>query len=98
MTIHVYSKPGCGKCEAAKDKLKRMGMEYVEHELGYHVSFHEGWREDGSVEVMAAHTQLDTMPLLKIDNKFYNYSAAMKELKGHAVRVQEQAREEAVLV
>lgn len=81
MTIQVYSKPGCGKCEAAKDKLRRMGFEYNEHNLSYHIQHHEEWREDGSVEVMAAHTLLDTLPIFKVDNEFYDYPGAMRELK-----------------
>lgn len=81
MTIQVYSKPGCGKCEAAKDKLKRMGFEYHEHNLSYHIEHHEGWREDGSVEAMAAHTLLDTLPIFKVDGEFMDYPGAMRELK-----------------
>ncbi len=81
MTIQVYSKPGCGKCEAAKDKLKRMGFEYNEHNLYYHIQHHEGWREDGSVEAMAAHTLLDTLPIFNVDGAFMDYPGAMRELK-----------------
>lgn len=81
MTIEVYSKPGCGKCEAAKDKLRRMGFEYNEHNLSYHIEHHDGWREDGSVEAMAAHTLLDTLPILKVEDDYLDYSAAMRELK-----------------
>lgn len=81
MVIQVFSKPGCGKCEAAKDKLKRMGLEYAEHNLGYHIEHHDGWREDGSVEAMAAHTLLDTLPIFKVENDFHDYPSAMRELK-----------------
>lgn len=81
MTIQVYSKPGCGKCEAAKDKLKRMGFKYDEHNLTYHIEHHDGWREDGSVEAMAAHTLLDTLPIFRVEGEFMDYPGAMRELK-----------------
>ena len=81
MTIHVYSKPGCGKCEAAKNKLKIMGFEYTEHDLEYHVSLHDGWRHDGSIDVMAAHNLLDTLPMFKFNGEFHDYPTAMRLLK-----------------
>ena len=81
MTIHVYSKPDCGKCEAAKSKLKMMGFSYTEHSLEYHVTHHDGWRQDGSADVMAAHTQMDTLPLFRLGETFLDYPDAMKALK-----------------
>ena len=81
MVIQVYSKPGCGKCEAAKSKIKMMGFDYQEHNLSYHIEHHDGWREDGSVEAMAAHTHLDTLPLIKVDDMFHDYPSAMRQLK-----------------
>ncbi|GHS93120.1 hypothetical protein FACS1894139_01770 [Planctomycetales bacterium] len=81
MTVHVYGKKGCGKCEAAKDKLRRLGFDYVEHTLAYHVAHHDNWRNDNSVEVMAAHTQLDTMPLIKVGDQITDYPNAMKILR-----------------
>jgi glutaredoxin len=81
MTVQVYGKAGCGKCEAAKDKLRRLGIRYEEHNLAYHVAHHENWRQDGSVDVMAAHALLDTMPLIKIGEEITDYPNAMKKLK-----------------
>ncbi|MHC4883721.1 MAG: glutaredoxin domain-containing protein [Planctomycetota bacterium] len=81
MVVEVYGKEGCGKCDAAKDKLRRMGFEYKEHQLQYHVEHHDGWREDGSIEVLAAHSQHNTMPLLKVKGDFHDYSGAMRTLK-----------------
>ncbi len=79
--IEVYSKKGCGKCEAAKDKLCKMGFTYDERELSYYIEPHEGWREDGSVEAMAAHTLMDTLPLIRIGDDFHDYPSAMRTLK-----------------
>lgn len=81
MTIEVYSKPGCGKCDAAKSKLKMMGLSYTEHDLEYYVSLHDGWRTDGSADVMAAHTMLDTLPIFRLNDEFHDYPTAMRKLK-----------------
>ena len=79
--ITVFGKKNCGLCEAAKDKLRRMGFEYAEHNLSYHIQHHDGWREDGSVEAMAAHTLLNTLPIFKVEEEFLDYPGAMRELK-----------------
>lgn len=84
MVVQIYSKPGCGICEAAKDKMKKLGIDYEERNLEYHTQHHEGWREDGSVEAMAAHTLLDTLPLFRLDNDFHDYPSAMRTLKKRA--------------
>ncbi len=83
MTIDVYSKPGCGKCEAAKKKLKILGLNYNEHNLEYHVSLHEGWRQDGSTDVMAAHNIMDTLPLFRVNGQFHDYPTAMRVIKSN---------------
>ncbi|MBN1257527.1 MAG: glutaredoxin [Planctomycetes bacterium] len=90
MKVHVYSKEGCGICTAAKEKLQRMGYDYEEHNLQYHVEFHEGWEKDGSIEILAAHSQINTMPLIRVGNEFLDYAAAMKTLK--SLRKQEGQR------
>ena len=77
MIIQIYTKPGCGICEYAKDKLIKLGLAYEERNLEYHTQYHEGWREDGSVEAMAAHLFFDSLPLFKIDGEFYTYRCAM---------------------
>lgn len=81
MTIDVFSKPGCGKCTAAKNKLKMMGLEFNEHNLEHYVQHHDGWRADGSADVMAAHTMLDTLPLFRLGDEFHDYPSAMRKLK-----------------
>ena len=84
MTIEVYSKPGCGKCEAAKKKLGIMGLDYTEHNLEYHTTWHDGWRHDGSADVMTAHTILDTMPLFRVNGEFHDYPNAMRRIKAES--------------
>jgi hypothetical protein len=87
MTINVYSKPGCGKCAAAKSKLEMMGLEYTERNLEYYVSLHDGWRQDGSADVMAAHTLMDTLPIFQLNGEFHDYPSAMRKLKDTRVAV-----------
>lgn len=82
MVVHVYSKEGCGRCTRAKEKITRMGYEYAEHNLQYHVEYHEGWRDDGSIEVLAAHAQTNSLPLIRVGDEVLDYAAAMKALKG----------------
>ncbi len=81
MVIQVFSKPGCGRCTAAKDKLRKMGYAYEELDLETHVRHHDGWREDASVELMAAHTLMDTMPIIRVNEEYLDYPSAMRRLK-----------------
>ncbi len=88
--VLIYSKQGCGKCEAAKDKLRKMGLAYEEHTLAYHTEIHDGWREDGSTDLRAWCEAQDggtphALPTIEIiiDGKteWHNYSGAMRRLK-----------------
>lgn len=81
MTIHVYSKPGCGKCTAAKNKLQLMGLAFTEHNLEQYITLHDGWRNDGSADVMAAHTMIDSLPIFRLNDEFHDYPTAMRMLK-----------------
>lgn len=84
MIIEVYGKKGCGKCEAVKDKLRRMGIDFREQDLAQFIAPHEGWRTDGSVDLMAANALLDTLPLLKVGDEITDYQGAMRLLKAQA--------------
>ncbi|MFH0910509.1 MAG: glutaredoxin [Planctomycetota bacterium] len=81
MVVHVYGQAGCDFCRRAKDKIQLLGFDYEEHDLQQVIQFHEGWREDGSIEVLAAHSEINTLPLIRVGEKFMDYTAAMKELK-----------------
>ncbi len=87
MTIQVYSKRGCGKCDAAKSKLKLMGLPFTEHDLEYHINLHEGWRQDGSADIMAAHTMLDTLPIFRVNDEFHDYPSAMRKIKSSTAQL-----------
>jgi len=88
MEITVYSKDKCGKCEAAKDKLQKMGLTYTTKDLQEASEVHEGWREDGTINLMAAMLLLtptgdpaDALPTIQINKEYFDYPQAMRELK-----------------
>ena len=82
MTI-VYSLPNCDKCNAAKQKLDIFKIQYEERPYGHHVTYHDGWREDGSLGAVAARCFFGehAVPLIEHDGKFFDYPGFMKEVK-----------------
>lgn len=81
MTVTVYGKNNCGLCESAKSKLKLMGIPFSFEMLIKYTTHHEGWRNDGSVELTSFYHGLDTLPIIKIDDKLFDYPGAMKHLR-----------------
>ena len=83
--ITIYSKDKCGKCEAAKDKLDKMGYSYTVKELEAAIEPHEGWREDGTINLMAwlvmQGDPKEQLPTIQIDDEYFDYSGAMKRLR-----------------
>ena len=79
--IKVFGKQGCGLCQAAKDKLDRLGLEFESLDLERFTEPHEGWREDDSVSVLSAYTLLDKLPLVQVGRDFMDYPGAMRRLK-----------------
>ncbi len=87
MTIDVYSKKGCGICDAAKDKLARLGLQYKNQELQAMIEPHQGWREDNSVDLLAAYAMIgNRLPVIKINDEYHDYPSAMRRLKGLGTR------------
>lgn len=81
--VRLYGMPNCSKCVAAKEKLERLDVAYEVHDYKYHVSWHDGWSQDGSVEVMAARAFYGetAVPLLQVDGVVMDYPSAMRHLK-----------------
>lgn len=79
--IHLYGKPKCGKCEAAKAKLQKMDHKFKVHDIDALHQGHDGWREDGSTEVVSLYWCIEDLPILRIGGKAYSYPAAMRLLK-----------------
>lgn len=87
--IKVYSKPGCGKCDSLKEKLDRLGVEYEEHTLEYHITAQPGWqdRNDRDLLVWCCQQGLpaEQLPTVEIDGEYYAYAGAIKVLKRKGV-------------
>ena len=82
MTIEVYSRKGCGICDAAKEKLGLLGFPYRSFDMERFTEFHEGWRDDGSVDLIAAYAMFDShLPLIRIDGAYFDYPGAMGRLR-----------------
>ena len=82
MTIEVYGKKGCGICDAAKEKLRLLGLPFTEFDLAAKIELHDGWRTDGTVAVMAGHADTNLgMPIILIDGEAFSYPDAMRKLR-----------------
>jgi len=81
--VKVYGLPNCQKCESAKDKLRRFGIEYEEKSYKDFVTPHPGWRDDESVQIVAARSFFGTshVPLIKRNGSVHDYPGFMKWLK-----------------
>ena len=81
-SIEVYSKKDCGICASAKDKLRKMELPFDTFDIETAVLPHEGWREDGSTDVLAMYAMIDNhLPVIRIDGKCTDYANAMRQLK-----------------
>lgn len=82
MNAIVIGKKECGVCDAAKKKLELLKIPYDFVDIEEVLAGRKGWREDGSVDVLAYFSWNNrVIPTLVLDGKPYTYSAAMKFLK-----------------
>lgn len=77
--VIVAGKPGCGKCEAAKDKLARMGYGCRFVDL---MAAPADWREIDLAEPMARYQLALELPWLRVRGAWLSYPEAMKTLRG----------------
>jgi len=56
--------------------------EYDEKSYQYYVTYHDGWRRDGSVDVMAAKCYYgdDAVPLIQHNGQIYDYAGFAKAM------------------
>lgn len=80
--VRIYGKEECGKCEAAKEKLTRLGVEY-EFVYADEIMTPYHWMIDPQEarEVQAIYSQTDTLPIIRIDDTYHTYPEAMAALK-----------------
>lgn len=82
--VRIYGLPECGKCDAAKDKLRRFKINFEERSYSHYVAYHDSWKEDGSVEILAARSFYGdhAVPLIESeDGRVYDYPGFMRVLK-----------------
>lgn len=81
--VVVYGFANCEICEKAKDKLKRLGVAFDVRSYEQATTFHDGWQEDGSVNVMAARSMYgdEAVPLIQVGDTVFDYPGAMANLK-----------------
>ena len=78
--VILFGKADCKLCAAAVEKLELLGVAYEKREIALEV--HEGWRDDGSVEVFAAYALAgNTLPIIRVGRDYLSYPEAMKRLK-----------------
>lgn len=85
MTITLYGKPNCPKCEAAKKKLVLMQIPFDFVDVSEYTVFRQHpLVRDMKVE-QAMRDKDELLPMILIEGKWYDYPEAMAELKrlGH---------------
>jgi hypothetical protein len=82
VTVEVFGKYNCDVCERFKSRVEKMGFDYKFDYVDKYTVHHDGWREDGSIGILAA-LELNNgiVPIARIDNEYYNYAKAIKKLK-----------------
>jgi len=62
--------------------MVRMGLDFKVRDIDYLTGYHEGWRIDGSIDVLAGHSLVNkSIPMIQIGKEYFTYSGSMKELK-----------------
>lgn len=81
MKITILGKTGCARCEACKEKMDLMNIQYEYVAMDNPI----GWQGTGAVEALVsavlADIDINKPPIIVIDGEALGYSAAMKRLK-----------------
>ena len=83
--IKIYGQEGCKKCESFKEKCELLGFEYEFHNLMWHITEHNDWRIDGTVQLREycefVRTDHIPLPIIEIGDAYFQYAEAIKEMK-----------------
>ena len=81
--VTVYGFPDCEHCESAKKDLKKLNIPFEEKLYKDFTSLHEGWREDGSIKVMAARHFYGEghVPLIRQNGSVFDVQSFMEIVK-----------------
>ena len=78
----VFGKADCEICQAATQKLTLLGIPNDKEEINRFLVPHEGWRTDGSAEIMSAYDMFDQkLPVIRLNGEFFDYPGAMRRAK-----------------
>lgn len=81
MNITVYSGENCPRCQRVKVMLELAGHVVADVSAAMMAEVHEGWRDDGSTDLLAWRTlQPDDvgnqLPILKVADRFFGFKDA----------------------
>lgn len=81
--VTVFTKDQCQKCDSAKEKLQRLNIPFRERSYEFHTTYHEGWRGDGSIDVLTALNFFGetSVPVIEENGVFFDYPAFMRKAK-----------------
>lgn len=79
--IEVIGKPNCPNCDDMKEYLQDNKLPFTEHSMDYHGNYHPEWRNDGSVEILAAYQFIQELPMVSIDGEIHSDEDAMAILE-----------------
>ena len=84
MSVDMYGKKGCAKCDSAEDKLKRLGVKYTKHDLEAERDNPPRDKDQRAKLVQAGVAWAwgkETLPVFVVDGVGMSYPEAMKRLK-----------------
>lgn len=84
LKIDIWGRDNCDVCKRFIKRVMDMGFSYILHNIDHYIVLHDGWRNDQSVEVLAAMHCLGNSypPVVAIDSKFMTFAGALNFLKG----------------
>jgi hypothetical protein len=79
--VEVFGKANCPNCEDFKEYLTEKSIPHKAHDMEYHAKYHPQWRDDGSVDALAAYQYIPVLPMVKIEEDFYTVEQAQAILE-----------------
>jgi len=84
LKIDIWGRENCDVCKRFIKRVEKMGFGYIKHNIDAYINWHNNWRIDGSVAILASmHCHGNSYPpVIRIDNKFLTFAGALNLLKG----------------
>jgi len=78
----LFGRPECADCIAARRILDDLGVPHTFRVIDDPLDVHEGWRGDGSWDVLVAYSMNDNrLPIVKLDGVYCGFHDALATLK-----------------